>query len=65
MLARCALLRVLACCAQACLAYVRDRAPLVIHFDAAKTLALLVADTHYRNQHETRTSGGTLDSNAR
>jgi hypothetical protein len=50
---------------QACLAYVRDRAPLVIHFCAAKTLALLAADTHYRNQHETRTSGGTLDSNAR
>jgi hypothetical protein len=49
----------------ACLAFIRDRAPLVVHFAADRALHLLAADTHYRNQFETRTSGGTLDANAR
>ena len=51
--------------AQDCLAYIRVSAPLVIHLDAATKLTLLLADTHYRNQFETATSGGTLDANAR
>jgi hypothetical protein len=45
--------------------FVRSRAPLVVHFAAERTLRLLAADTHYRNQFETSTSGGHLSTNAR
>ncbi len=37
----------------------------MVHFAAERTLRLLAADTHYRNQFETSTSGGHLSTNAR
>jgi hypothetical protein len=46
------------------LAYVRDRAPLIIHFKPGR-LSLFTMDTHYRNQFETKTSCGTLSRSAR
>ena len=48
--------------AQRCLDFVRSRAPLVVHFKAEALLPLLAADSHYRNQFETNTSGGTLSA---
>ena len=44
----------------ACLRYIRDEAPIVVHLDA-KTLALLCTDLWYRSQFETGTSKGTQD----
>ena len=52
-------------CTQRCLAFIRDEAPLVVHFYAETTLPLLLRDTHYRNQFETGSSGGTLDAYSR
>ena len=45
----------------ATLDYIRERAPLIVHVNLHKYGALLAADTRYRNQFETRTSGGTRD----
>lgn len=42
------------------LRFIRDDAPLVIHFNPATTLKHFVSDTHYRNQFETSTSGGSV-----
>jgi hypothetical protein len=42
------------------LRYVRDRAPLVIHF-GAEVLQYFLKDTHYRNQFETGMSKGALN----
>ena len=50
---------------QRCLDFVRSRAPLVVHFKAETALPLLAKDTHYRNQFETRVSGGALNATAR
>lgn len=43
------------------LAYIRDEAPIVIHVDLVKYVSCFQADTHYRNQFETRTTGGSSD----
>ncbi|CAE7305756.1 unnamed protein product [Symbiodinium sp. CCMP2592] len=43
------------------LAYIRDEAPIVIHVDLVKYVSSFQADTHYRNQFETRTTGGSSD----
>eukprot|EP01114_Cavostelium_apophysatum_P017778 TRINITY_DN5357_c0_g1_i3.p1 TRINITY_DN5357_c0_g1~~TRINITY_DN5357_c0_g1_i3.p1 ORF type:complete len:465 (-),score=89.24 TRINITY_DN5357_c0_g1_i3:34-1254(-) len=43
------------------LRYIRDEAPIIIHLSLEKAFRQLSADTHYRNQFETNTSGGTLD----
>jgi hypothetical protein len=45
--------------------YIRERAPVIICFNPALTLPLLLQDTHYRNQFETSTSGGYLSPSAR
>ena len=42
-----------------CLEYIRE-APIIIHLKEM-TLRVLVNDTHYRNQFETKTSGGKKD----
>jgi len=48
----------------ACLAYVRDDAPVIVHLKT-KTLRHLCSDPWYRSQFETGTSGGTLDRKRR
>ena len=48
-----------------CLRFLRDEAPIIIHVSMQRALKFLVQDTHYRNQFETGTSGGTLNSNSR
>ena len=47
------------------LQWVRSAAPIIIHINLDKVLQFLVKDTHYRNQFETGTSGGSTDLNAR
>ena len=42
----------------ACLDYIRDEAPIVIHF-TEETLSLINKDTHYRNFFETNTTAGS------
>jgi len=44
------------------LASIRDDAPIIVHLDLEKILGFLEKDTHYRNQFETNSSGGTLDA---
>lgn len=46
------------------LEYFRSSVPLIIHIDL-KTLEFLASDTHYRNQFETKTSGGKLSPGLR
>eukprot|EP01105_Mastigella_eilhardi_P021379 TRINITY_DN5174_c0_g1_i3.p1 TRINITY_DN5174_c0_g1~~TRINITY_DN5174_c0_g1_i3.p1 ORF type:complete len:315 (-),score=50.34 TRINITY_DN5174_c0_g1_i3:31-975(-) len=41
-----------------CLRYIRDVAPLIVHFNCDRVLQFFVKDTHYRNQFETHMSGG-------
>jgi len=41
--------------------YIKNKMQLVIHFNAAKVMKFLCKDTHYRNQYETKTSGGSMD----
>ena len=43
----------------------RSAAPIIIHINLDKVLQFLVKDTHYRNQFETGTSGGSTDLKAR
>ncbi len=50
---------------RACLHYLRDDAPLIIHVSMTKIAPFLSSDTHYRNQFETGTSGGTLNHSSR
>lgn len=45
--------------------YIRDEAPVIIHFKMDNILKFLVKDTHYRNQFETNTSGGYLSHTSR
>jgi len=45
--------------------YIRKDAPLIIHVNLTNCIKFFVADTHYRNQFETKTSCGTLSSSAR
>ena len=47
------------------LQWVRSAAPIIIHINLDKVLQFLVKDTHYRNQFETGTSGGSTDLKAR
>jgi Protein of unknown function (DUF3626) len=44
---------------QEMLAFIRDRAPMIVHFCPKKIAAELAKDGVYRNQFETRTSGGS------
>ena len=46
---------------ESALKYIRDEAPIIIHFNLAKCIGFFVNDTHYRNQFETATSGGLLN----
>ena len=45
--------------------YIRDEAPIIIHFHVDKCLQFFLKDTHYRNQFETGTSSGTLNRQTR
>lgn len=45
--------------------YIETVAPLVVHVNITKTLQFLVEDTEYRNQFETKTSGGSLSASSR
>mmetsp|Transcript_109660 Transcript_109660/g.338505 ORF Transcript_109660/g.338505 Transcript_109660/m.338505 type:complete len:616 (+) Transcript_109660:66-1913(+) len=47
------------------LAWIRELAPVIVHVDLDRMLGFLERDTHYRNQFETKTSGATLDVEAR
>eukprot|EP00928_Gymnodinium_smaydae_P008913 TRINITY_DN13292_c0_g1_i1.p1 TRINITY_DN13292_c0_g1~~TRINITY_DN13292_c0_g1_i1.p1 ORF type:complete len:782 (+),score=186.38 TRINITY_DN13292_c0_g1_i1:80-2347(+) len=47
------------------LAWIRELAPIIIHLDLNKALPYLESDTHYRNQFETHSSGGLLNSEVR
>merc|ERR1740123_2756188 len=47
------------------LTWMRDHAPIIIHINLETTGYLLANDSHYRNQFETSTSGGTLDPSKR
>eukprot|EP00434_Breviolum_minutum_P041242 symbB.v1.2.036685.t1/scaffold5166.1/size30171/2 len=42
------------------LAWIRELAPVIVHVDLDKMLTFMEKDTHYRNQFETKTSGGLL-----
>eukprot|EP00771_Trimastix_marina_P003231 gnl/Trimastix_PCT/4451.p1 GENE.gnl/Trimastix_PCT/4451~~gnl/Trimastix_PCT/4451.p1 ORF type:complete len:1061 (+),score=300.19 gnl/Trimastix_PCT/4451:61-3243(+) len=42
------------------LRYIRDEAPIIIHFNCDKVMQFFIKDTHYRNQFETAMSGGGL-----
>eukprot|EP00658_Telonema_sp_P-2_P033538 TRINITY_DN24596_c0_g1_i1.p1 TRINITY_DN24596_c0_g1~~TRINITY_DN24596_c0_g1_i1.p1 ORF type:complete len:406 (+),score=101.50 TRINITY_DN24596_c0_g1_i1:249-1466(+) len=50
---------------QRCLDYIRDEAPIIIHFDLQKCIDFFIKDTHYRNQFETGTSAGCLSRGSR
>lgn len=45
--------------------WIQNEAPIIIHVRLERVLGFLVKDTHYRNQFETRTSGGSTDLGAR
>jgi len=45
--------------------YIRDEAPITIHFHPTRVLQILLKDTHYKNQFETHTSSGSTDLSAR
>eukprot|EP00929_Paragymnodinium_shiwhaense_P073923 TRINITY_DN37788_c0_g1_i1.p1 TRINITY_DN37788_c0_g1~~TRINITY_DN37788_c0_g1_i1.p1 ORF type:complete len:665 (-),score=166.47 TRINITY_DN37788_c0_g1_i1:485-2479(-) len=47
------------------LAWIREMAPIIVHVDLDKMLSHMESDTHYRNQFETRSSGGLLSLNVR
>mmetsp|Transcript_10443 Transcript_10443/g.23648 ORF Transcript_10443/g.23648 Transcript_10443/m.23648 type:complete len:636 (+) Transcript_10443:93-2000(+) len=47
------------------LAYIRELAPIIIHMNLDKMLQFLEQDTHYRNQFETKSSGGLLKPDVR
>jgi len=47
------------------LSWVRELAPLIVHINLDKVGQFFVKDTHYRNQFETKTSGGLLKTSAR
>lgn len=45
--------------------YIKNEAPLIIHVNLSRTLQHLIRDTHYRNQFEVLSSGGSLNPNGR
>lgn len=47
------------------LEWIRESAPIIVHVNLQLYGDQLAQDTHYRNQFETRTSGGTLDQKKR
>jgi len=47
------------------LAWIRELAPILLHIDVEKMLPHMESDTHYRNQFETKTSGGLLKPTVR
>lgn len=47
------------------LAWIRELAPIIVHVNLDKMLTFMVQDTHYRNQFETKTSGGLLKPDVR
>ncbi|CAE8617608.1 unnamed protein product, partial [Polarella glacialis] len=47
------------------LAWIREMAPIILHLDLDKMLQFLEKDTHYRNQFETKSSGGLLNLDVR
>lgn len=47
------------------LAYIRELCPIVIHLDLDNILTHMESDTHYRNQFETGTGGGTKNIETR
>mmetsp|Transcript_49699 Transcript_49699/g.118425 ORF Transcript_49699/g.118425 Transcript_49699/m.118425 type:complete len:640 (+) Transcript_49699:95-2014(+) len=47
------------------LAYIRELAPIIVHIDMDKMLQWIEKDTHYRNQFETKSSGGLLKPDVR
>ena len=53
------------CNLETVLKFIRDRAQLIIHVNLGSALKFLARDTHYRNQFETNTSGGTLNHSKR
>eukprot|EP00927_Polykrikos_kofoidii_P035530 TRINITY_DN3009_c0_g1_i1.p1 TRINITY_DN3009_c0_g1~~TRINITY_DN3009_c0_g1_i1.p1 ORF type:complete len:694 (-),score=106.10 TRINITY_DN3009_c0_g1_i1:139-2220(-) len=47
------------------LAWIRELAPVIIHLNLDKMLQYMESDTHYRNQFETGTGGGTICTSTR
>jgi len=47
------------------LAWIRELAPIIVHVDLSKMLPFMENDTHYRNQFETKSSGGLLKPDVR
>jgi len=47
------------------LAYIRELAPILVHVNLTKMMQFMEKDTHYRNQFETRSSGGLLKPEVR
>lgn len=47
------------------LAFIRERAPLIIHIHVPRVLRLLLGDTHYRSLFETGSSSGTISTTSR
>jgi len=47
------------------LAWIRELAPIIVHLDLDKMIGFLEGDTHYRNQFETKSSGGLLRTGIR
>lgn len=45
--------------------YIKNKAPIIIQFNPDKALNFLIVDNFYRNQFETKQSGGTLSATAR
>ncbi|GAB5368963.1 hypothetical protein AAMO2058_001364400 [Amorphochlora amoebiformis] len=45
--------------------YIRNDAPIIIHFKMNKVMKFFVKDTHYRNLFEIGTGGGSTDKKAR
>lgn len=50
---------------QRCMDYIREEAPIIVHFHIDRCLDFFIKDTHYRNQFETGTSSGSLSRQSR
>lgn len=48
-----------------CLAWIRELSPIIVHINLDKVGEVLSQDSHYRNQHETKTSSGLLKPTVR
>lgn len=47
------------------LRYIRDVAPIIVHFHPDRVMQFFIKDTHYRNQFETGSSSGCLSRTTR